>query len=719
MTTANPVANTAAGTKSSFSIGQLAVFLGKISQHTDIVWAGMVVMIVGMMIIPMPPMLLDLLLTFNISVSITILLIVMYVEEPLEFSVFPSLLLVVTLFRLSLNIGSTRLILLGGQAGKVIEAFGDFVVGGNYVVGLVIFLLLMVIQFAVITAGAGRVAEVSARFTLDAMPGKQMAIDADLNAGLISEDVARSRREKIAHEADFYGAMDGASKFVKGDAMAGIIITIINVLGGLVIGMLQMGMSVSEAAQTFTLLTVGDGLVSQIPSLLISTATGIIVTRARSENHMGADVLKQLSASPRALATVAVILAGFAIVPGLPTLPFLTLSGLMGGSSYFLGRTRPAKKENNQLPGPVAGKGLALPGAKAEEAGDEPEVLSLLRVDVLELEIGYGLIPLIDQNQGGDLLERVGYIRRQVASELGFIVPKIRIRDNLRLAPQQYVIKLRGEEISQGQIQPRNLLAMPGPAVSRDIEGTETTEPVFGLPAIWISQEQRTDAEVSGYTVVEPPSIIITHLTEVIRQHSSSLLGRQEVQELLENLQQHYPAVVNEVQNTPGLGTVQRVLQALLRERIPIRDMVIILEAIGDHAHETSDADVLAERARGYLGRTIANQYRSFDGALHVFTLAPTVEHAVSEHLQQTAQGWMVNLPPDTAQELMSEIAHQMEALATQSHEPVLVTSQRIRMPMRRFTQRTLPTLAVLGFNELPAEMEVRAEGVVELRRRA
>lgn len=722
MTTASPTANVAApatgSPKTSPSLSGLTSFLSILSRHTDILWAGVVVMIVGMMIIPMPPMLLDLLLTLNISLSITILLIVMYVEEPLEFSVFPSLLLVVTLFRLSLNISSTRLILLGGNAGQVIQAFGDFVVGGNYVVGLVIFLLLMVIQFAVITAGAGRVAEVSARFTLDAMPGKQMAIDADLNAGLISEDMARTRREKIAHESDFYGAMDGASKFVKGDAVAGIIITIINILGGLVIGMLQLGMSVGEAAQTFTLLTVGDGLVSQIPSLLVSTATGIIVTRARSENHMGADVLKQVTASPRALGTVAVILGGFAIVPGLPTLPFLLLSGAVGGASYLLGRKPPAESGQAALGGPVAGKTPALPGAKDEAAGDdEPEVLSLLRVDVLELEIGYGLIPLIDKNQGGDLLERVGYIRRQIAGELGFIVPKIRIRDNLRLPPQQYVIKLRGEEISQGQIQPRHLLAMPGPAVSREIEGVETTEPVFGLPAYWIGQDQRTEAEVGGYTVVEPPSIIITHLTEIIRQHASALLGRQETQELLENLQEHYPSVVNEVQNTPGLGVVQRVLQALLRERVPIRDMVIILEAIGDHAHETTDADVLAERARNYLGRTIANQLRSFDGVLHVFTLAPALEHQISEHLQQTPQGWMVNLPPDIAQLMMAEIAHQMEALATQSHEPVLITSQRIRLPMRRFTQRSLPTLAVLSFNELPPEMEVQAEGVVDLSR--
>ncbi|RMH46842.1 MAG: flagellar biosynthesis protein FlhA [Gammaproteobacteria bacterium] len=708
MTTANPSVPT--------PTANLTRFLGRISQHSDIIWAVAVVLIVAMMIIPMPPLMLDLLLTLNISISITILLIAMYVEEPLEFSIFPSLLLIVTLFRLSLNISSTRLILLNGQAGRVIEAFGDFVVGGNYVVGLVVFLLLMVIQFAVITNGAGRVAEVAARFTLDAMPGKQMAIDADLSAGIITEEIAKERREKISQEADFYGAMDGASKFVKGDAIAGIIITIINIIGGLVIGMLQLKMSAGEAAQTYTLLTVGDGLVSQIPSLIVSTATGIIVTRARSVNHMGADVMQQMSSSPRALAIVSAILAAFAIVPGLPMLPFLALSGVVGGASYLLGRTRRSTEdieENRLLEGPTADGGKALPGTK--EGSEEGDVLSLLRVDVLELEIGYGLIPLIDPKQGGDLLERVGYIRRQIAAELGFVVPKIRIRDNLRLAPQQYVIKLRGEEISSGQLQIKSLLAMPGPNVSREIEGLSTTEPVFGLPALWIRPEQQTDAEVNGYTVVEPPSIIITHLTEIIRQHAASLLGRQEVQELLDNLQQDYPAIVNEVQNRPGLGTVQRVLQALLQERVSIRDLVVILEAIADHAQEISDPDLLAEQARTYMGRSIANQYRSFDGALHVFTLSPTVEQMVANHLQQTSQGWMVNLAPDVAQRLLTQIAQQMEHMASQSHEPVLLTSQRIRLPMRRFVHRTLPTLAVLAFSELPPELEVRAEGMVEL----
>ncbi|MEZ4639877.1 MAG: flagellar biosynthesis protein FlhA [Caldilineaceae bacterium] len=667
--------------------------------------------IVGMMIIPLPPLLLDLLLTLNISISLTILLVSMYIEEPLEFSVFPSLLLIVTLFRLSLNIGSTRLILLTGTGGEIIRAFGEFVVGGNYVVGLVVFLLLMVIQFAVITAGAGRVAEVSARFTLDAMPGKQMAIDADLNAGLITELVARDRREKIAREADFYGAMDGASKFVKGDAVAGIIITIINVIGGLVIGMVQLGMGAGEAAQTFTLLTVGDGLVSQIPSLLVSTATGIIVTRARSKKHMGGDVLDQVTANPKALAIVSAILAGFAIVPGLPTLPFLALSGGVGASSYMLNRRAKTAKDLPMLEGPD-GEQKALPGGENKEEG---EVLSLLRVDVLELEIGYGLIPLIDKNQGGDLLERVGYIRRQIAGEMGFIVPKIRIRDNLRLNPNQYVVKLRGEEVSSGQLQPKMLLAMPGPMVTEELDGIDTTEPVFGLPALWVGADRRGDAEIAGYTVVEPPSIIITHLTEMIRQHASSLLGRQEVQELLDTLQERSPAVVNEVLNKPGLGTVQRVLQALLRERVPIRDLIIILEAIADNVHDVSDPDGLAEQARTYLGRTIINAYRGFDGALHVFTLAPLIEHKINESLHQTPQGWVINLSPDLAQPLMAQIAQQMETLAAQGYDPVLVTNQRIRLPLKRFTNRSLPTLNVVSFREIPADLDVRAEGVVDV----
>ncbi len=705
---------TTAGPTTASPLGSITTFLGRISQQTDIIWAGVVVTIVAMMIIPLPPIMLDLLLTFSISISLTILLVSMSIEEPLEFSVFPSLLLIVTLFRLSLNIGSTRLILLTGSGGEIIRAFGEFVVGGNYVVGLVVFLLLLVIQFAVITAGAGRVAEVSARFTLDAMPGKQMAIDADLNAGLITEIIAKERREKIAREADFYGAMDGASKFVKGDAVAGIIITIINIIGGLVIGMLQLGMSVGEAAQTFTLLTVGDGLVSQIPSLLVSTATGIIVTRARSTKHMGGDVIDQITANPRSLAIVSAILVGFALVPGLPTLPFLSLSGAVGASSYLLNRRAKDAKQVPLLEGPD-GEQRALPGSAGAETKDESEVLSLLRVDVLELEIGYGLIPLIDKNQGGDLLERVGYIRRQIAGELGFIVPKIRIRDNLRLNPNQYVVKLRGEEVSTGQLQPKMLLAMPGPMVTEELDGIDTTEPVFGLPALWIGPDKRADAEIGGYTVVEPPSIIITHLTEVIRQHAASLLGRQEVQELLDSLQERSPAVVNEVMNTPGLGTIQRVLQALLRERVPIRDLVIVLEAIADHFQDANDADALAEHARTYLGRTIVNGYRGFDGALHVFTLAPMIEHTINESLQQTAQGWMINPSPDLAQPLMSQIAQQMETLAAHGFDPILVTNQRIRLPLKRFTNRSLPTLNVISFREIPADMDVRAEGVVDV----
>ncbi len=696
-------------------VNSLTGFLSRLGQYTDVLWAGVVVLIVGMMIIPLPPLMLDLLLTLNIALSLTILLVAMYIDEPLEFSIFPSLLLIVTMFRLSLNIGSTRLILLTGSGGEIIEAFGDFVVGGNYIVGLVIFLLLMVIQFAVITVGAGRVAEVTARFTLDAMPGKQMAIDADLNAGLINDVVAKERREKIAREADFFGSMDGASKFVKGDAVAGIIITIINILGGLIIGMLQMGMGVAEAAQTFTLLTVGDGLVSQIPSLLVSTATGIIVTRARSQKGMGGDVFAQITANPRVLGIVSAMLVGFGIIPGLPTVPFLTLAGVVGGASYLLGKQKSAAAaaETALLEGPN-GERKALPGASGETK-EEGEVLSLLHVDVLELEIGYGLIALIDKNQGGDLLERVGYIRRQIAAELGFIVPKIRIRDNLRLGPNQYVIKLRGEEVSTGQLQAKMLLAMPGPMVAEEIAGIQTTEPVFGLPAVWVTPDRRSDAEMNGYTVVEPPSIIITHLTETIRQHAGALLGRQEVQELMDNLQESSPAIVNEVMNTPGLGTIQRVLQSLLRERVPIRDLVIVLEAIADHARDGSDADALAEHARSYLGRTVVNQYRGFDGVLHVFTLAPAIEHRIAETMQQTAQGWLVNLSPEIAQPLMAQIAQQMEALAAQSYDPVLVTNQRIRLPLKRFTNRTLPTLNIVSFREIPTDMDVRAEGVVDL----
>jgi flagellar biosynthesis protein FlhA len=684
--------------------------LNRVLQQSDIVLAIAVVGIMTMMVIPMPPILLDLLLTLNFSVSITILLITMYVREPLQFSVFPSLLLIVTLFRLGLNISSSRSILLHAYAGQVIQAFGQFVVGGNYIVGIVIFLLLMIIQFVVITNGAGRVAEVAARFTLDAMPGKQMSIDADLNAGLINEEQARQRRRLIELEADFYGAMDGASKFVKGDAIAAVAIILVNILGGFAIGILQMGMTLSEALKTYTLLTVGDGLVAQIPALLVSTATGIIVTRAAAAENMGQEILQQTITYPRALMIVAGMLVLFGLVPGLPKVPFFILGVLVGGASYLMSHIEMARRPE------------APEEARLTPAEETEDVSALLRVDPLELELGYGLIPLVDEAQGGSLLQRISAVRRQIALELGFVLPKVRIRDNLSLPPNTYTIKLRGEEVGRGEVLVSHFLALsPGlnadlGALSEELAGLPAKEPVFGIPALWIEARAKERAEVLGYTVVDPGSIITTHLTEIVKSHAAELLGRQEVQKLLEKLRSDYPAVVDEVlSDRVGVGLVQKVLQNLLRERISIRDLLAILEAILSRVQETRDPDLLSEHTRLALSRAITNQLRGPDGALHVFTLGPGMESTLIAALQPTDWGMAIALRPDKAQTLLREIGAQVERMVTHGHQPVLLCSSRLRLPLRRFLQRSLPTLAVLAYNEVAPGVEIYTEGMVEL----
>ena len=684
--------------------------LNRVLQQSDIVLAIAVVGIMTMMVIPMPPVLLDLLLTLNFSVSIAILLITMYVREPLQFSVFPSLLLIVTLFRLGLNISSSRSILLHAYAGQVIQAFGQFVVGGNYIVGIVIFLLLMIIQFVVITNGAGRVAEVAARFTLDAMPGKQMSIDADLNAGLINEEQARQRRRLIELEADFYGAMDGASKFVKGDAIAAVAIILVNILGGFAIGILQMGMTLPEALKTYTLLTVGDGLVAQIPALLVSTATGIIVTRAAAAENMGQEILQQTITYPRALMIVGGMLVLFGLVPGLPKVPFFFLGALVGGASYLMSRVEIARQ-------PEAPEEARL--TPAEEIED---VSALLRVDPLELELGYGLIPLVDEAQGGSLLQRISAVRRQIALELGFVLPKVRIRDNLSLPPNTYTIKLRGEEVGRGEVLVSHFLALSPSlnsdlgALSEEVAGLPAKEPVFGIPALWIEARAKERAEVLGYTVVDPSSVITTHLTEIAKSHAAELLGRQEVQKLMEKLRSDYPAVVDEVlSDRVGVGLVQKVLQNLLRERISIRDLLTILEAILSRVQETRDPDLLSEYARLALSRAITNQLRGPDGALHVFTLGPGMESTLIAALQPTDWGMAIALRPDKAQTLLREIGAQVERMVTHGYQPVLLCSSRLRLPLRRFLQRSLPTLAVLAYNEVAPGVEIYTEGMVEL----
>jgi flagellar biosynthesis protein FlhA len=686
---------------------QTTTGLNRLLPLTDLFLGLAVIVIIGMMVIPLPTVLLDLLLAVNLTMALVVLLTAMYVTEPLQFSVFPTLLLVLTLFRLGLNVAATRLILLQADAGRIIEAFGGFVVGGNLIIGLVVFFILMVIQFVVITSGAGRVAEVAARFTLDALPGKQMAIDADLNAGLITEAEARRRRRQVELEADFYGAMDGASKFVRGDAIAAVIIVLINILGGVAIGVLQNGLSLGDALRTYALLTVGDGLVSQIPALLLSTATGIIVTRAASEANFGRDVARELLSSPRALGIAAAVIIVLGLVPGLPKIPFLVIGGLTGGLAWTLYRSLQASAQ----------QAAAAQQRQQQEAARGPEAATeLLHIDPLELEIGYGLIPLVDADQGGTLLHRITLIRRQLATELGFILPTVRVRDNLQLRPNEYVIKLRGVEIARGEVLAGSLLAMNPGTAEEGLEGIPTTEPAFGLPALWISPAQREQAELLGYTVVDAVTVLTTHLTEVIRTYAPALLSRQDVQTLLNTLRRDYPALVDElVPNLLTLGEVQKVLQNLLRERVSIRDLVTILEALADYARQTRDTDLLTEYVRRALARQITSQYRDDQGRLHALMLSPHLEQLLLNALQQTDQGLAIVLETATAQRLLQRLAQAMERMAASGHQPVLLCTARLRLPLRRFTERALPNLVVLSYAEIAPQVTVQSSGVVSL----
>ncbi len=660
-----------------------------------------VVLIVVMMVVPLPTALIDLLLAVNISLALLVLMLTMNVRRALDFSVFPTLLLVLTLFRLALNVSTTRLILLQADAGTIIQAFGNFVVGGNYVVGFVVFLILVIIQFVVITRGAERVAEVAARFTLDAMPGKQMSIDADLNAGLITEDEARSRRQDIQREADFYGAMDGASKFVKGDAIAGLIISAVNVLGGFAVGVGQRGMDFTDALQRYTLLTVGDGLVSQIPALLIATATGIIITRAASEASLGQDVTGQLAADPRVLQVAAGVMFAFALIPGLPFVPFAALSVLVGGLSLVV-----RQEQRRAAPAP--------PPAQPEPGVDRrPEsVLGLLQVDPMELEIGYGLIPLVDAEQGGDVLERVSMIRRQIALELGIVVPSIRIRDNMELAANAYVVRIKGVEVGRGELLPSHYLAMDGGATAR-IQGIETREPAFGLPALWISPSDRVAAEQAGYTVVDASAVLATHLTEIIRRHAADLLGRQETRTLLDKVKEEFPAVVEElVPELLSVGEVQRVLQGLLREGVPIRNLVVILEVLTDAARQTRDVAVLTEAVREGLAAQITQLYTTESGVLAALTLDPALEEELREAMPD---GQSLAWAPQRAQLFLDSLARAFEAAAAHGHQPVLLCPPALRRSLKQLTSRSMPRLAVMAYNEVAAGVEVRAVGMVTL----
>ena len=680
--------------------------ISKLNQFSDVILALGVVTIVMMMIIPLPPFLLDLLLALNITLSLTIVMISIYNVEPLQFSVFPSLLLVTTLFRLALNVSSTRLILLYGYAGEVIMAFGTFVVGGNAVVGFIVFIILILIQFIVITKGAERVAEVAARFTLDAMPGKQMAIDADLNAGLISDADARIRRRNIQREADFYGAMDGANKFVKGDAIAAIVIIVVNIIGGFIIGMVQRDMSVLQALQTYTLLTVGEGLVNQIPALLISTATGLVVTRAASENNLGHDIAAQLLAYPRVFFLVAAVLTLLAAVPGLPGLPFISIAMFVAGVGYVLQKTAKTAAETE----------VTKKEEKEREEVRKPEsIVSLLQVDPIELEIGYSLIPLVDVGQGGNLLDRVVMIRRQCALEMGIVVPTIRIRDNIQLKPNAYVIKIKGIEVAKGELLLDHFLAMNPGTVTEEIPGEETIEPAFGLPAIWINEVYRERAELCGYTVVDPISVLATHLTEVVKSHSDELLGRQDVQTLIDSVKQDHPAVVSElVPAMMSVGEIQKVLICLLRERVPVRDLVTILETLADSATFTKDPDVLAEYVRRALSRSITRQYIQ-NNMLTCLTLEPQAENQIVSSVQHTERGSFVNMDPGLLQQFIASLSKELQKLTSAGYHPILLTSPASRLYVRKLTERIAPNLVVLSFAELENHIEVQSLGMVKI----
>lgn len=663
-----------------------------------------VVAVVCMLIIPLPTWLLDFFLTLNITFALTVLLVTMYVRQPLEISVFPSLLLVATLFRLALNVSSTRLILLQGYAGRVILAFGQFVVGGNPVVGFIVFLILVVIQFIVITRGAERVAEVAARFTLDAMPGKQMSIDADLNAGIISEEEARARRRDVRREADFYGAMDGASKFVKGDAIAGVVITIVNIIGGFVMGYLQGTMTPAEVLKKYTLLTVGDGLVSQLPALLISTATGIIVTRAASEGNLGQDLTAQIFSEPKVLWVAAGLLAVLGIVPGLPHVAFLALAGLFAFLAWRLGQRAPAAGE------------AAPPRTRELEDMRRPEaVAALLPVDPLEVDLGYGLIGLADVEQGGDLLDRVVLLRRQLALELGLLVPTVRIRDNITLPPNAYVILLKGVEVARGEVLPGYFLAM-GEAKEGQAPGLPTKEPAFGLPAWWVTAQDKEKAERQGFTVVDPATVVATHLTEVVKAHADEILGRQQLELMLETLRKDNAVLVNEV--VPAVISaldLKKILGNLLHEGVSIRDLATILETVGNYGRLTKDTDTLTEYVRQALGRQISRQLSPEKGPLVALTLDREVEEAIDKSLERTDQGTYLALDPAQAERILVALKEQLSRIPP-GQQPVVLCSPLVRFYFKRLTERLFPRLAVVSYNELDPSLEVEIVGRVGLK---
>jgi flagellar biosynthesis protein FlhA len=673
----------------------------RLSRRTELVFAIGVVAILAVLVLPVPAPLLSALLAVNLSASLLILLVCIYAKEPLEFNAFPSLLLITTMMRLGLNVASTRLILLTGEGGSVIETFGNFVIGGNIVVGVVIFLILLVIQLVVVTKGAGRISEVAARFVLDAMPGKQMAIDADLNAGLISEKDARERRAKISSEAEFYGAMDGAGKFVKGDAIAGLIITIINIVAGFIIGMTMMNMSASQALHTFTMLTIGDGLVSQIPSLLITIGSGLLVTKARSDDTVGTQLAYEFFVKPKAIAVAAGMILFLGLVPGMPMLPFALLSiGLF--SIYRL------VKDNDQEKAVIDAKQEQV----AEKKPDE-KVEDLLAGDRVGVEIGYRLIPLVDKDRGGTLLDRITTLRKQLARELGMLIPPIRIKDNIQLQPTAYRVLLHGQPVTKGELHPDRLLAIDGGGVTGAVPGIATKEPAFGLDAVWIESARRAEAEAAGYTVTDPASVFITHLTQVLKGNAANLLNREDVQAMLTSLKRDAPVLVKDIETNAKLGVVQKAIAALLEERVPITNLEKILETVADQP--TADPLLIAENARARMGRNVIAPYLDARGKLYAVILEPATEQRLSQALLAANQGGGLGIAPNEASTLVDQLGKATQENMAAGHDPVLLTTAALRRSLRQITSRFYPDLAVLSYSELAPGIEVEVAGTISL----
>jgi len=680
-------------------------------EQSDVLTGIGVVGILLLMILPLPTILLDILLSLSFIISLVILLTSLYLKNPLEFSTYPALLLMTTLFRLSLNIASTRLILLHGNegteaAGQVIKSFGLFVIGGNYFVGFIIFTILVIINFVVITRGSGRIAEVAARFTLDAMPGKQMSIDADLNAGLIDDKEAKSRRARIAREAEFYGAMDGASKFVRGEAVAAMIIIMINIGGGFIIGVFQQNLPLLTAAQTYTVLTIGEALVAQIPALINSTAAGLIVSRAASDRSMGKELTEQFRVQPQVITLSSGILFVLGLIPGLPHFPFIVLSVAAGGLAYFISQEqkKQAKKKMDEI-------------QKAPGAPPPPEqVETLLSLDRLELEVGYGLIPLVDEEQNGDLLNRIRSIRRQFVAELGIVVPPLRVRDNLQLKPGEYRIRIKGDEIAKGEMMPGYVMALNPGEVKKTIEGIPTKEPVFQLPALWVQEKRKDEAQFAGYTVVDISTIIATNLTEVIRSHADELLSRQDVQKLLDRLAQNYPKVVEElVPSILPLGLIQKVLQNLLKERVSIRDLLTIMETTADSIVISKDPDILTEYVRQKLARSIVKQYETAEGILPLVTIDQKIEDILRDGIQKADHGSYLSLEPNLAQKILLSINQTLERMAQANYQPIILCSPTIRRHLKKLLERFLPQVVVLSHNELTTQAKIQSLGTVNL----